>query len=339
VDFSIERLFGLLATQSDTEDMSSFYMTLPSNSSMDVFPDNTLAEYATKLPQNFDMQGEWEVGMSEIQFPTSWYNVSRQDARLFLKVTPYGQSSREVNISPPAGLYDTPEILVKEINSLIAAAKIDIKTIRFKYNNISKKISCEAHNLGEHLNTIAETTFIMTEHLAEMLGFNWERGKEFIASAHRESASDVDYSEQLPMGEYQRKQFDILAQYPDKADFVEVCPFNKILEIDESNEIDSYTAENVCDLNRGFFSLFVYCDVVEPVVVGDVLVPLLRTVNITAKEGIMVSRIFETVQYVPVHRKQFDTIEIHIRDDTGRRIPFQRGKVIVTLHFRRKLPF
>lgn len=42
--------------------MSSFYMTLPSNSSMSHFPNNTLAEYTTRLPQPFDLAGEWEIG-------------------------------------------------------------------------------------------------------------------------------------------------------------------------------------------------------------------------------------------------------------------------------------
>ena len=61
----------------------------------------------------------------------------------------------------------------------------------------------------------------------------------------------------------------------------------------------SVTGSNVCDLQRGFYSLFVYCDVVEHVVVGDVKASLLRTVNITGKEGLTVNRIFQTVQYVP----------------------------------------
>ena len=98
----------------------------------------------------------------------------------------------------------------------------------------------------------------------------------------------------------------------------------------------SITGSNVCDLQRRFYSLFVYCDVVEHVVVSDVKALLLRTVKITGKEGLTVDRIFQTVQHVPFRRKQFSTIEIDIRDDTGRPVAFQSGKVIVTLHFRRK---
>ena len=44
------------------------------------------------------------------------------------------------------------------------------------------------------------------------------------------------------------------------------------------------TGSNVCDWQRGFYSLFVNCDVVEHVVVGDVKALLLRTLNITGKD-------------------------------------------------------
>ena len=100
----------------------------------------------------------------------------------------------------------------------------------------------------------------------------------------------------------------------------------------------SATGSSICDLQRSFYSLFVYCDVVEHVVVGDVKAPFLRTVNIAGKEGLTVKKIFQMVQNIPVLRKQFSTIEIDIRDDTGRPVPFQRGKVIVTFHFWRKRP-
>ena len=36
---------------------------------------------------------------------------------------------------------------------------------------------------------------------------------------------------------------------------------------------------------------------------------------------------------MPLLRKKFGTIEVDIRDDTGRRVAFKYGKVTVTLHF------
>jgi len=55
--------------------MSRFYLTLPSNSSMDYYPDNTVVRYTTKLTNTVEVEGEWEVGLTEIYFPSQVENV------------------------------------------------------------------------------------------------------------------------------------------------------------------------------------------------------------------------------------------------------------------------
>ena len=73
---------------------------------------------------------------------------------------------------------------------------------------------------------------------------------------------------------------------------------------------------------------------VEPRVVGDKIVPMLRIIPITGQHGETVTtRFVEHVQYIPVMSREFGTIETEIRDDTGRPVPFERGKMTVTLHF------
>ena len=280
--------------------MSSFYLTLPSNSSIDAFPENTLTHYVTKLPDRFDLLGEWEVGLSEMQYPISWYNVSKEDVQLEMyHVDPSSSSGAAAvhDVSPPPGHYDSPDALVKQINATIASKESKKNLIRFSYNEISKKITI---TFGPDAKL--PTVLVMSKMFAELAGFSLADVKS-VLSEHEEKGKEDDNWWKI-----------------------------------KGTANRSITGSNVCDLQRGFYSLFVYCDVVEHVVVGDVKAPLLRTVNITGKEGLTVNRIFQTVQYVPVQRKQFSTIEIDIRDDTGRPVPFQRGKVIVTLHFRRKRP-
>ena len=53
------------------------YLTLPSNNSMDYYPANNASHYYTKLPQTIDRSGDYEVGLSEIQFSNSCYNVEK----------------------------------------------------------------------------------------------------------------------------------------------------------------------------------------------------------------------------------------------------------------------
>ena len=88
------------------------------------------------------------------------------------------------------------------------------------------------------------------------------------------------------------------------------------------------------DLYRGFNSLYVYCDAAEAIPVGDTKAPLLRVVDAARNFGDLIHRLYTTPQYVPVSRKEFNTMEIYIRDGTGRPVPFEFGKVIATLHFR-----
>jgi hypothetical protein len=102
----------------------------------------------------------------------------------------------------------------------------------------------------------------------------------------------------------------------------------------------SIESSQVCDMNRGFYSIYCYCSLVEPVFVGDVRVPLLRIIPIKGQYGETITQSYNMPQYMPVNTSNFDTLEINLRDDTGRAVPFERGKVVVTLHFRlRRSPY
>ena len=46
--------------------MSHFYVTLPSDSSMNTYPDNTVAHYVTKLPRPINLDGDYEVALAEL---------------------------------------------------------------------------------------------------------------------------------------------------------------------------------------------------------------------------------------------------------------------------------
>jgi hypothetical protein len=90
------------------------------------------------------------------------------------------------------------------------------------------------------------------------------------------------------------------------------------------------------DIRGGFYSLFVYCSLVEPQVVGNVTAPLLRNVHISGLHGEMIEKLFQTPHYVPVVLKEIDRIEMDIKDDNNLSVPFQFGKTVVKLHFRKK---
>lgn len=58
-----------------------FYVTLPSNASKDLFPENTSAAFTVRMFKPLDLRGEWEVGLVEFHYPRTWYVLT--DAAVF----------------------------------------------------------------------------------------------------------------------------------------------------------------------------------------------------------------------------------------------------------------
>lgn len=84
--------------------------------------------------------------------------------------------------------------------------------------------------------------------------------------------------------------------------------------------------------------MYVYCDLADHQLVGDTVAPLLRIVNIdtfNSPYGTTLTVHFHDPHYVPVLKSAFDTVEIDLRDDKGRQLPFRFGNSCMKLHFRR----
>lgn len=102
---------------------------------------------------------------------------------------------------------------------------------------------------------------------------------------------------------------------------------------------NTFTAEREVDLDYCHHDL-IYCDLIQPQYMRDALVPLLRIVPVEGKTGERVRKSFLGPQYVTVSRKQFETIELNIKRDTGESVPSEFGRVLLTLHFRQsQLPY
>lgn len=105
------------------------------------------------------------------------------------------------------------------------------------------------------------------------------------------------------------------------------------------NLVDNGLGKCPANLHLGLPSqLFVYCDIIDPQIVGDVMTPLLRIIPLDPAKyiyGANKMHVFSPPHYLPVMRRDFDTIEIDIRSSIGQKIPFQFGTVCIKLHFRK----
>ena len=71
---------------------------------------------------------------------------------------------------------------------------------------------------------------------------------------------------------------------------------------------------------------------------GDALILLLQIVSVEEKDGQQVSNSFVRPQYVPVSREQFESIEVNGKRDARETVPFEFGRVLLSLHFRQSRP-
>lgn len=56
--------------------MDNFYVTLPSDASANLYPDNKRGHYVTKLKQDISLVGHYEVAIVELQFKHDFYNFT-----------------------------------------------------------------------------------------------------------------------------------------------------------------------------------------------------------------------------------------------------------------------
>ena len=67
-----------------------FYLTLPSNASMDVFPNNKIGSYHVKLPQAVDLHSDWEGGLYSISYPNTKHKARFGIFRQIVKNARFG---------------------------------------------------------------------------------------------------------------------------------------------------------------------------------------------------------------------------------------------------------
>ena len=128
-------LGAILHTSPDIMDGGEFYLTLPSNASQDVYGNNTISNYRTKLAKPIILKEPYEVGLIELQYPRTWYTFTdRVDGEITFIDT--GGNTAEVTLVP--GVYVDIRSIVTEINNLLPLQTLT-KKITLMYNVITNR--------------------------------------------------------------------------------------------------------------------------------------------------------------------------------------------------------
>ena len=279
-----------------TSSSDSFFLQCPSNASMHIFPNNTLAEYTNHLETALEIEkDEWEVGLCEIQYPQAWDNVRRGSNKFTIAYQaprPAGKWKTLEKEVPP-GYYKTiPELLhvIKSVYGSTDRKNQTLEGLEMKFNSTTRRVTINADELriqyqlsdGTSRKPKARDAYIILNgDIARLLGFSDKTSVE--------------------------KGKTIISEFP-------------------------------ATVSGGFHQMYVYSDIIEPQPHPDGNVQILRTIPVEGKpNNDYLSKRFQNVYYMPVSKQSFSTIRFQILDDTGKKVGFDFGKVLIVLHFRRRI--
>ena len=95
--------------------MESFTVEFVSNASAQLFPDNTLSSFTIFLPEQLNLEGQWEVATSEISYPSMYQNVTQGKFMFFDKKL--SESSEIFYLEP--GLYPYFTDIVEALKTFV----------------------------------------------------------------------------------------------------------------------------------------------------------------------------------------------------------------------------
>ena len=117
---------------------TQFYLTLPSNSSMEYFPGNTVANFKVKLAESIQLTGDWEVALSKFNYPHTWSTLREGNHQTF--VYNIGTGLDEVGIIRGTH-YNNITGLVKDLNGCMT--KEGQAKIKLTYSKSTLKVTVD----------------------------------------------------------------------------------------------------------------------------------------------------------------------------------------------------
>ena len=328
-----------------------FYISLPSNASMDRYPHNAIHHYKVKLPIPLTLERrKWEVAVSELYVPVSWHNIRPPFNWFQLEM----EMRKTITIHHKDGTVEqkiTEEVVKHNPVTIQAGVYSSVDLIQ-TLNQGMKQIIEEGIQQGHYDEMQENGDRIVTkrDYPRGLLEFHLKEDGHvvFVAASHHyktwvslpeELIQFLGFTQIAIESIYKRD----LHPIPEKK--IRVGMLDNLMrekkERDEQNRIhhrnfSEMTSRDPACHQCGFDVLHVYSPLVEDRVLGDTMGPLLSQVPVSHHmlQDSMVHQSPQNREYLGLRHSTFDHIEIYIMDDAGQKVPFLYGKAIVTLHFR-----
>ena len=248
-----------------------FYLTLPSESSKDLFPENNASEYSVRLPHWIHLKGEWEIGLHSIAY-TRRNIIHHLDGTILYGYPENDGTTAMATTGKMQNHYSSVSEYVSNINESLEESHVNKTEIEFTINTDGKVTITlrDGYRVRLRREQAIVLGFMNFEDSAETYYIKYTKTGSYKANLHRE------------------------------------------------------------------MNILVYCNIVQPQIVGDKLIPLVATVPYqkTSESYDETFYAMENIHYIPVQTKAFQNVKVHLRSSTEESIPFEHGRAAITLHLK-----
>lgn len=343
---------------------NDFYMVLPSNSCPNIHPNNTTSNFKIEWSNSIVLdEGEWEVALTEFsifnQSIISIVNKTLKYQKTDMETRKYQiwvNENDSVNLQQldPLSPINTEVRIVDNFLTIVCPNTpfivefADIESARRygfqKVVNRSANIHMFSPDIitGRNAGSAEQNQIIVRSD-------NGRAPFHYIKFTEESSLSSLDElckyilknaSEVFQSINVANKQLEFIFQ-SDIANVVFDENLASLLMLPQTqyNRSFSVHSELIRVFEKTSYEIYVYSDLIEPIIVGDTYAPLLKTLWIEPKHvSDRVTHLsVDRPMYLPVATNCINNVEFNLRHDSGQFISFlDNTKSCLTVHFRKR---
>lgn len=350
--------------------MDDFYIVLSSNACPLTQPSNTPSNFITEWENNITLEGDWRVALSEVKCNFPMYTLpaeatlklSRQSHMIAWEVSGTIFTNGEfVFHGLPNDDFVSIEITKVDGRYKIDQTKCDKECLPM-HLTVDFHNSRDAHFMGFGQNHIDQNkNYVLAPYVPFLPKKDYNLTITLNFTKYDEKSTEIvlthsnfyfrttellrDYLQnklkkyfEVGLSENGHLSFKWIGSTVYFAHLQFKFPLQFVLGFQQNYRIvyGSIEADFPPQLNRAYDQMMIYADIVKPIMVGGVLVPLLRNVYVKQNNyfGQVVNHVIDNPMYLKTSCTSFNRIEVNIRSDSGTLIPFaDAGITCLTLHF------